>query len=105
MFDHQKTVVIDGTVKDFELVNPHSWLYVVTKDAAGKTSEWTIEMGGPAGMARAGWRADTVKPGDKIAVEIHPFKDGTHGGQCLNATLPDGRRVAGGDTGIPPNAK
>ncbi len=105
MFDHQKNVVIEGTVKDLELTNPHSWLYVVTKDANGKTAEWTIEMGGPGNIARTGWKADTVKPGDKIAVEIHPLKDGTHGGQFLNAKLSDGRTLEGGDSGIPPNAK
>lgn len=105
MFDQQKKMLIEGTVKDFELVNPHSWLYVVSKDAAGKTAEWTIEMGGPGGMARSGWKADTVKAGDKILVEIHPLKDGTRGGQYLNARLEDGRVMEGGDSGIPPLAK
>ena len=105
MFDHEKTVVLDGTVKDLELTNPHSWLYVVTKDASGKTAEWTIEMGGPGNIARTGWNADTVKSGDKIAVSIHPLKDGTHGGQFLTAKLADGRNMEGGDSGIPPNAK
>ena len=57
MFDRGKTLSIDGTVKEFELTNPHSWLYVVTEDADGKVAEWTIEMGSPGGMARNG-RAD-----------------------------------------------
>lgn len=105
MFDHQRKLVIEGTVKEFELVNPHSWLYVLTTDADGNVAEWTIEMGGPGGMARSGWRADTVKPGDKIAVEIHPLKDGTYGGQYLNATLSDGRIMEGGDSGVPPQAR
>ena len=26
MFDAQKTVTLQGTVKEFEWVNPHSWL-------------------------------------------------------------------------------
>lgn len=105
MFDNQKTFSIDGTVKEFELTNPHSWLYVVTKDAQGKVTEWGIEMGGPGAIGRSGWRSDTVKPGDKIVVEIHPLKDGTHGGQFLNAKLSDGRLIGGGDTGLPPAAR
>jgi Family of unknown function (DUF6152) len=59
-------------------------------------------MGGPGALERNGWRKDTVKPGDKIVVEIHPLKDGTYGGQFLRATLADGRHIGGGDTGLPP---
>jgi len=102
MFDNQKTLSIDGTVREFELVNPHGWLYVVVTDAQGKPVEWGIEMGGPGALGRSGWRADTVKPGDKISVHIHPLKDGTYGGQFMDAKLPDGRVIGGGDTGLPP---
>ena len=102
MFDSGKTLSINGTVKEFELTNPHAWLYVVTTDAKGEVIEWGIEMGGPGAIGRSGWRPDTVKPGDKIVVEIHPLKDGTHGGQFLNAKLADGRLIGGGDTGLPP---
>ena len=105
MFDRAKTLSIDGTVKEFELTNPHSWLYVVTEDADGKVAEWTIEMGSPGGMARNGWRHDTVIPGDKIVVEIHPLRDGTYGGQFLTAKLSDGRLIGGGDSGIAPAAR
>ena len=46
-----------------------------------------------------------LKPGDEIVVEIHPLKDGTYGGQYLQATLPDGTTIAGGDTGLPGRAR
>jgi len=101
MFDTGKTLFIDGTVKEFDLINPHAWLYVVAKDAEGKTAEWGIEMGGVGAIARTGWRADTVKPGDKIVVEIHPLKDGSYGGQYVKAKFPDGRSLEGGDPGLP----
>ena len=100
MFDQQKNLFIDGTVKEFEWTNPHSWLYVVTKDANGKLIQWGIEMGGPGQIARGGWRHDTVKSGDKVVVEIHPLKDGTHGGQFLTAKLADGRVIGQVDGGI-----
>lgn len=101
MFDNEKTLFVDGTVKDVELVNPHAWLYVASKDAQGRTVEWGIEMGGVGAIARIGWKADTVKPGDKIVVEIHPLKDGSYGGQYVNAKLADGRSIGGGDSGLP----
>ena len=89
-------------MKEFDLVNPHAWIYLVTTDAAGKTIEWGIEMGGPGALGRSGWHPDTVKPGDRISVEIHPLKDGTFGGQFISAKLADGRAIGGGDTGLPP---
>lgn len=105
MFDRASLVTLEGTVTEFEFVNPHSWLYLQTTDAQGLVAEWTIEMGGPNAMSRSGWQADTLKPGDEIVVEIHPLKDGTYGGQYLRATLPDGTMIAGGDTGLPGRAR
>jgi hypothetical protein len=105
MFDLGKTVTIQGTVVSFEMINPHSWLYVETKDSAGKTAEWALEMGGTGAMTRAGWQKDTVKAGDPIAVDIHPLKDGTHGGQFLRARLSGGKAIEGGDTGLGPGAR
>ena len=104
MFDAEKTVTIEGTVKDFEFINPHAWLYVMANDG-GRAVEWSIEMGGSNALTRTGWKPDTVKPGDKISVEIHPLKDGSRGGQYLKARLPDGRTVEGGDLGLPPIAR
>ena len=105
MFDRATLMSLEGTVTEFEFVNPHSWLYLETVDSEGRTAEWTIEMGGPGAMSRNGWQADTLKPGDEIVVEIHPLKDGTYGGQYLSATLPDGTTIAGGDTGLPGRAR
>ena len=105
MFDRTKNVSLEGTVTGFELTNPHSWLYVEIEDDEGRLAEWTIEMGSPGGMARAGWEADTVKPGDQVTVEIHPLRDGTYGGQYIEVVLPDGRTMGGGDSGIPPAAR
>jgi hypothetical protein len=101
MFDAEKTVVIEGTVKEFEYINPHAWLHVVATDTSGKTGEWAIEMGGVNALTRSGWTPDTVKPGDHISVQIHPMKNGSRGGQFLTAKLPDGRTMEGGDLGLP----
>ncbi len=105
MFDRTTNVTLEGTVQEFELTNPHSWIYVMTEAPDGSMAEWTIEMGSPGGMGRAGWEADTVKPGDQITVEIHPLRDGTYGGQYVEAVLADGRIMGGGDSGIPPAAR
>jgi len=92
MFDHEKTMTLSGTVKEFEWTNPHAWLHIVAMDQkTGKPVEWSFEMGGVGQVAAQGWKADSVKPGDKITVQMHPLKDGSRGGQYMNATLADGR--------------
>lgn len=106
MFDRSKTVTIAATVKELDLVNPHSWLQVSVTDAQGQVNSWSLEMGGAGQIARMGWDAQTVKAGDKITVNIHPLRDGSYGGQLVSATLADGKTLGqfgGGPGGFRPN--
>jgi hypothetical protein len=81
--------------------NPHSWLRVMLKNATtGKDEQWGFEMGPPAQQIRRGWEPDSFKPGDKVTLDMHPLKDGSRGGQLVNAILPNGQKVGG--AGAPP---
>lgn len=92
MFDDTQKLVMEGTVKEFQWTNPHSWLQVmITKD--GATKEWSLEMGSPAGLSRNGWRPKTILPGDKVTVTIHPLKDGNPGGSLVGVKLPNGKTM------------
>jgi len=94
MFDAQKTVVLEGTVKQFEWVNPHSWLRVMVNDEkSGNQVLWAIELSSPSRLVTMGLRANSIKPGDAVSVTIHPMKDGTRGGQFIQAVLADGNKV------------
>ena len=90
MFDANATTNLDGTVKEFQWTNPHSWILLTVSDAQGKAEQWAIEMGGPSGLARQGWVPKTLTPGMKVQAVIHPLRDGTPGGQFMAVTLPDG---------------
>jgi hypothetical protein len=90
MFDDQKTMVLEGTVEEFEWTNPHSWLQVNVVNEAGETVEWSLEMGSPANLSRDGWRPRTLVSGDAVTVTIHPLKDGNPGGALVAVKLPDG---------------
>ena len=104
MFDAEKTVTMTGTVKEFEWTNPHSWLRIMVQDqATGKPMQWALELGSPAQQQRVGWKSDSVKPGDKVTVTIHPLKDGSRGGGVLSATLPNGSILGNG--GLRPDAQ
>jgi Family of unknown function (DUF6152) len=68
----------------------------------GKAVTWSFEMQAVGAASSAGWRANIVKPGDKVAVEFHPLKDGSRGGELVAATLPDGKRLGSSATRPPP---
>ena len=91
MFDAEKKVTLEGTVKEFQWTNPHSWILMNVANAQGVQEQWAIEMGAPGGLARQGWVPKTLTPGMKVTAVIHPLKDGTHGGQFMAVTLPDGQ--------------
>jgi hypothetical protein len=93
MFDRDRIVRIAGVVKEYEWTNPHVWLHILAPDKDGKSVQWSFEMQSIAQDSRAGWRADTVKPGDKVTVEYHPLKDGSRGGQLTAGVLANGTRL------------
>ncbi len=90
MFDADKKMTLEGTIKEFQWTNPHSWILINVPNAAGQPEQWAIELGAPGGLARQGWVPKTLTPGMKVTAVIHPLKDGTHGGQYMAVTLPDG---------------
>ena len=87
MFDSQKTITLEGTIKEFQWTNPHTWIQLLVRDASGKEVEWSIEGGSVNGLARAGWKRTLLKAGDKATVVIHPLKDGNPGGSLVTVTV------------------
>ena len=85
MFDEQKSVTLQGTVKLFQWTNPHCWIQILVSGPREPT-EWSVEMGSPAQLYNKGWKPGTLKAGDKIIVVIHPLRDGTDGGVFVWAT-------------------
>ena len=92
--DRSKTVTVEGTVKLFKWGNPHAWLDLEVRNASGIVDLWSLEMTSPAFLVRAGWKATTLKSGDKVKVVARPFKNGDPGGIFVSVTLPDGRTLS-----------
>jgi hypothetical protein len=90
MFDHEKKITLSGTVKEFQYTNPHSWLQVMVTGADGKTTEWGFEAEGPSTLLRAGIKAKSFVPGEKVTVVGNPMKDGRPAGSLISVTKPDG---------------
>jgi len=90
MFDFSRTVTVQGTVKEFQYTNPHSWLQVLVASPDGKTVEWGFETEGPSTLLRVGIKLKTFQPGDKVTIVAHPMRDGRPAGAWVSATKADG---------------
>jgi hypothetical protein len=93
-FDFSKRVTVEGTVKEFNVTNPHTAAVVAVTDAKG-TRDWRFEGHSASHFYRAGYTRDMVKAGDKIAILIAPRHDGTDGG-FIQAFTVNGKTVGFG---------
>jgi len=87
MFDTNREVMLDGTVKEFQWTNPHTWVQLLVKDPTGKEVEWSIEGSSPNNLARFGWTRNSLRSGDRVQAVIHPLKDGSIGGSLVKITV------------------
>lgn len=69
MFDRNRPVTITGVVTKVEWLNPHIWIYVDETDDQDGVTHWELEGAQPNGLSRRGWRRDSLKPGDEVAIE------------------------------------
>jgi hypothetical protein len=80
-YDTTKWTPFEGTVKEVNLINPHSWIYLEVKDDKGQPTAWALEATNPLGLQRNGIKREDVRPGDTIKVRCHLLRDGSNG--CL----------------------
>lgn len=90
MFNMDKIVTVKGTIKQYDWTNPHTYIWLYVQNDKGGQDVWAVEGGSPNALSRIGWSKRTVKPGDKVTLEIHPLRDGRTGGFFNKITLPDG---------------
>jgi hypothetical protein len=95
-FDTTHTVKMQGTVTDFQWINPHAYIYADLKDDKGKLANWKLEMGSLGMLTRlGGWSRDTVKPGDQVTVQGFRAKDGSAYMALGKIVLPNGQTLLG----------
>ena len=91
-FDFAKTTTIEGTVKTFEVMNPHTHALVTLADAKG-TRDIDFEGHSASNFYRAGYVKGAVQPGDHIQLLIAPRRDGRDGGFIVWFKTQKGREV------------
>jgi hypothetical protein len=95
MFDRSVRKTLAGTVVEFAWMNPHASIQLDVPNGSGGMDRWGVELGSPNSMVRNGWRASTLKPGDKVTVVVNPLKSGEFGGIFVSITLADGKTLGG----------
>jgi hypothetical protein len=102
-YDPNKTIVLQGTMAKVEWMNPHIWLYLDVKDAAGAATRWQCEGGAPNSLTRSGWTRESLKEGDAVTIDGFRSKDGTNTCNARSVKTADGRRLFAGsaDDGAP----
>jgi len=98
-FDANQPVTLEGTVKEFRWVNPHSWLIVNVPNKSGGTDEWAVEGGAPSALLRRGWTKNTLPPGTKVVVQGFMAKDGSKRANARDIVFPDGTKMFIGSSG------
>ena len=93
-FEAQKSITLTGTVKEFRWQNPHTWIEVNVPNEKGEPVLWAFELTSPTYLVRAGWKSNTLKPGDKVTISGRPLKSGEIGSAIFTSvTLADGRTL------------
>ena len=92
-FDVNKPTKLEGTLKEWEMINPHSWFHVEVKEADGKTAVWMVEGGSPNQLMRNGVTKKTIPVGTHLVIDGYLAKDGTKKAVGRNFVLQDGSRL------------
>ena len=93
-YDINKTVTVDGVISQVRWENPHTWIFVETKDANGKTVKWGFEGKVPNLLIRTGITPSVLKPGLQVTITGHPARDTSQKlGEVVEVTFADGKTI------------
>jgi hypothetical protein len=92
-YDMSRTLVLKGTIANFEWTNPHSQVHLDVADEHGQLAHWDFEAQPPSILAHAGWTRNSLKPGDQVTIYMHPAKNGTSIGILMKVVLANGQEL------------
>ena len=93
-YDTEKTVSVQGTVTEFQFVNPHVQISLAVKNDKGEIEKWVGEARSPAMLSRyGGWDKSTIKVGDTITFYGHRTKNGTPFMRLERIVMSDGKEL------------
>ena len=96
VFSTGKDLTIKGTVTEWFWANPHCLLKLDVKSDSSGVVHWVVETQPPASMLDAGWRKNSLKPGDQVTVTLRPAKNGKPVGAVVRVEFADGKTLETG---------
>ena len=72
VYDGSRTVMVQGLVTEFRLVNPHALMTMEVTDDSGKVVKWVVEFAGRLNLTEGGWSEKTIVPGQRVTVTGNP---------------------------------
>jgi hypothetical protein len=92
-FDASRPLKLHGTVTEWEMINPHSWIHLDVKNDDGTVVSWMIEAGSPNTLLRLGFSKNSLPPGTELVIDGYQAKDRSNRAVGKNITFPDGKRL------------
>jgi hypothetical protein len=68
-YDSDRELKLTGAVTKVEWVNPHAFIFINVRDAAGIITNWAVEIGNPLDLESDGSKRASVHIGDVVNVE------------------------------------
>jgi hypothetical protein len=73
-FHQDRTVEIQGVVKNWLFRNPHPVLMVEVTGADGQKVNWAVQFAPATVLSKRGWTTETFKVGETVIATGHPSK-------------------------------
>jgi uncharacterized protein DUF6152 len=96
-FDPAQPIEFTGTVKVIEWTNPHIYTQVEVKQPDGNVKVYRVEGNPPNSLFRAGWRKDSLKPGDVVSVKGVRAKNEASMNIGTATIMKDGKKIFSGN--------
>lgn len=93
MFDDENPIELTGTVVEWQFENPHVFIVLDVDGEEGERDVWSLEGLSPNVVYRQGWTPESLQPGDRITVTVHPLHSGAPGGNYRNPRWEDGTPI------------
>jgi len=95
-FDMSKEIIVSGTVKSIEWINPHARIFLDVTNVENESEVWTAWLSGANMLLRRGWGSNDLPIGEPITVDGFRARDGSNEMYGGKIRLPDGRILFSG---------
>jgi hypothetical protein len=86
-YDASRLLTLTGSVARFDFRNPHCFLSIDVDAGPFKGRRYVVEMSSAGVLASSGWRASSIKAGDRVRITVMPSRAGRAAGLCRDCDV------------------